>query len=450
LTRNSKRLVIVLVGLPARGKSFVARKLLSFLTWKTIETKVFNVGRYRREAAAKLARDSATSGLSESGACKADFFDANNVDAATLREAVAEMALIDMLKFLDGEDQEDAGDSSSALTGEGFKDGKKHSDRIAIFDATNSTAKRRAWILDQCTHPLKRAGKPTGVVFVESICDDPDLLRENYKFKVQSSPDFKGMSPDEAMEDLMIRVKKYEDQYETVADESQSYIKIFNLSTKLMVNHIYGRMAKLIVPALMAWNVGTRPVFLTRAGQVPSNVKTDSDDHVVQHSDADTSSHTSRKLLHKNDSLGTTGQEYRNALCAFICEEGRAFMQERADAASLHLPSLNTGTSKTGLSSFKSDVGFDGKELPFPCTIFTSTMPRAVETVDWDTLSFPVESLSNFNPLDKGDFAGIELSEISKVDPRWYAKLEQSPFNTRYVFVIVVVSSCFICCVVCC
>jgi hypothetical protein len=258
------------------------------------------------------------------------------------------------------------------------------------------------------------------------------------------------MNPDEAMEDLMMRVGKYEDQYETVSDESQSYIKIFNLSTKLMVNHIYGRMAKLIVPALMAWNVGTRPVFLTRAGQVPRSQNADGDDQVVQHSDVDTSNHSSRKVLQKNDSLGTIGQEYRNALCAFICQEGRAFMQERADAASLHLPSLNTGTSKTGLSSFKSDVGFDGKELPFPCTIFTSTMPRAVETVDWDNLSFPVESLSNFNPLDQGDFAGIDLCEIKKIDPRWYAKLEQNPFNTRYACVIADVSSFFICCLVCC
>jgi hypothetical protein len=114
------------------------------------------------------------------------------------------------------------------------------------------------------------------------------------------------------------------------------------------------------------------------------------------------------------------------------------FMQERANAASLHLPSLNTGTSKTGLSSFKSDVGFDGKELPFPCTIFTSTLPRAVETVDWDNLTFPVESLSNFNPLDKGDFAGKELSEISQLDPTWYSKLEQNPFNTRYVVTVII------------
>jgi hypothetical protein len=127
---------------------------------------------------------------------------------------------------------------------------KTGGDRIAIFDATDSTNQRRSWILEESTSPTKRAGKPTGVVFVESICDDEELLRQNYKFKVSSSPDFQDMDEETALEDLKKRVAKYEETYETITDDSQSYIKIFNLSSKLMVNHIYGRMAKVIVPAI--------------------------------------------------------------------------------------------------------------------------------------------------------------------------------------------------------
>lgn len=58
-------------------------------------------------------------------------------------------------------------------------------------------------------------------------------------------------------------------------------------------------------------------------------------------------------------------------------------------------------------------------------------MPRAVETVVWDKLHFPIEELSNLNPLDKGDFAGLELEEIRNIDPEFYALLEEDPFNTR-------------------
>ena len=67
---------------------------------------------------------------------------------------------------------------------------KKH-ERIGIFDATNSTNQRRQWILERCTSPQHRpADKPTGCVFIESICDDEELLLENFHDKIANSPDY--------------------------------------------------------------------------------------------------------------------------------------------------------------------------------------------------------------------------------------------------------------------
>ena len=145
---------------------------------------------------------------STSGACDADFFDSQNKEAAALREKVAEIALREMLKWLDDEEsdsdeeKEDARSYASAST-------EEKCDRIAIYDATNSTDKRRRWILDECTSPAKRPGKPTGCVFVESICDDEELLMENFKFKISNSPDYKGMDEREALLDLKKRVAKF-------------------------------------------------------------------------------------------------------------------------------------------------------------------------------------------------------------------------------------------------
>lgn len=42
--------VICMVGLPARGKTYIAKKLARYLTWVGMKTKVFNVGEYRRQA----------------------------------------------------------------------------------------------------------------------------------------------------------------------------------------------------------------------------------------------------------------------------------------------------------------------------------------------------------------------------------------------------------------
>lgn len=47
------KLVIVMVGLPARGKSYVTKKLSRYLNWLQHDTQIFNVGERRREAAGK-------------------------------------------------------------------------------------------------------------------------------------------------------------------------------------------------------------------------------------------------------------------------------------------------------------------------------------------------------------------------------------------------------------
>lgn len=42
------KLVVVMVGLPACGKSYISRKLARFLNWFGINSRVFNQGVYRR------------------------------------------------------------------------------------------------------------------------------------------------------------------------------------------------------------------------------------------------------------------------------------------------------------------------------------------------------------------------------------------------------------------
>lgn len=380
------------------------------------------MGRYRRKASG--------------GACDANFFAADNKNAAAIREQVAELALRDMLRWLDGEEETDtegeannngSGSSGRSQNSNGSFHG--HRDRIAIFDATNSTVKRRRWVLEECTDPEKRPGKPTGVVFVESICDDEELLLENFRFKVSNSPDYKSMDEDEAIKDLKKRVKKYEEQYETITDDSLSYIKIFNLSTKLLVNHIYGRMSKVIVPALMAWNIGTRPIFLCRPGQTLSDIKTDRDDYVtainmntIGSKDFLNLSQHTRKGLLRGDSLGPQGRIFSDALYDFVCEESLDFLLKRASVCDM----TPTGTSISGVARAVDS------EASHPLKIYTSTMPRAAETVCWDEADYPVDELSMLNPMDKGDFAGKELLEIQNSHPEWYSRLEKDPFMTRF------------------
>lgn len=433
LTKTSNCLVIALVGLPARGKSFVARKMDHYLNWSGIKCRIFNVGSYRRHAYAELqkaATNNTSSERDQVGACSADFFDANNESAIALREQVAEMALRDMLRWLDEVEDDDSDCSNNGSTnGQGRRrhtSAYGENERIAIFDATNSTNKRRQWILEECTSPQKRQGKTTGVVFVESICDDKELLMENYKFKVSNSPDFEGMSFEASMDDLLKRVQKYEEQYQTITDDTLSYIKVYNLSTKLLVNHIYGRIAKYLVPALMAWHIGSRPIFLVRPGETESGVNIDGEDNIrhrsthsidskdLQYLDA---SFRARKRIMRGDTLGPSGKKFKAELLEYLIEEVRVFLLRRASVKD----QIDTGTSISGIEKVRYNYLSNPEDSPspdsgsFPLRVLTSTMPRALDTVMWeDSHNISINQMSNLNPLDKGDYVGIELEEISE------------------------------------
>ena len=154
-------MVICLVGLPGRGKSFIARKLQTFLNWRGNECKIFNVGKYRRQAQADFVAQSAAreeennndkSIRNTVGACDANFFDSNNPNAAKLRQQAASLALKDMLAWLDEEVEGEIIDQKIPVHLLASKASIKRS-KIAIFDATNSTVKRRKWVLEECTSP---------------------------------------------------------------------------------------------------------------------------------------------------------------------------------------------------------------------------------------------------------------------------------------------------------
>lgn len=55
------KLVIVMVGLPARGKSYITKKLARYLNWLQHDTRIFNVGERRRVAAGSNTLEKTTS-----------------------------------------------------------------------------------------------------------------------------------------------------------------------------------------------------------------------------------------------------------------------------------------------------------------------------------------------------------------------------------------------------
>jgi len=57
-----RRLLVAMVGLPARGKSYIVQLLSRYLKWCHIQVKVFNVGEYRRRVSKQGGREGGREG----------------------------------------------------------------------------------------------------------------------------------------------------------------------------------------------------------------------------------------------------------------------------------------------------------------------------------------------------------------------------------------------------
>uniref|UniRef100_A0A7S4B7U1 6-phosphofructo-2-kinase domain-containing protein n=1 Tax=Chrysotila carterae TaxID=13221 RepID=A0A7S4B7U1_CHRCT len=209
LTPDSQALILATVGLPARGKSFIAHKLAAFLSWSGHRTNIFNAGQTRRrtitgEPEAKMERVGSA----------ASFFDSSDAEAKALREQIAMNTLEELLEWF------------------GEVGG------IAIFDATNSNAKRRAAVVQRAEEASRKGGPQVSVVFIESVCDDANVLEANMLAKVRASPDFSSLDEEAALDDLRKRIAHYEAAYETVSDAEGAYIKLYNLSSKAGAAHV--------------------------------------------------------------------------------------------------------------------------------------------------------------------------------------------------------------------
>lgn len=224
---DERKLALIMVGLPARGKSYTARKLAWYLSWQGYKTRQFNVGEYRR----------AKHGAHQSH----DFFNPNNGEALALRRALAMDALLDLTTWLHRE-----GD-------------------VAIYDATNSTRERRDLLRERCTE------EGFQVLFIELSCDDPALIEANIRATKLSSPDYEDVDPVEAVADFRARIAHYADAYQPLEDNEGSYITVANAGRRVTVNRLDGYLPSRLVSFLMNLHLTTRPIWLTRHGESEFN-----------------------------------------------------------------------------------------------------------------------------------------------------------------------------------
>eukprot|EP00835_Amoeboradix_gromovi_P005359 NODE_496_length_7738_cov_0.394031.p1 type:complete len:411 gc:universal NODE_496_length_7738_cov_0.394031:6428-7660(+) len=233
LNSEEIKLVVILCGLPARGKSYISKKLTRYLNWIGSTSKVFNAGNTRR--------------LNQNLASNFEFFNSSDPTSKSARDAIAMETLNDLIVWL-----------------------SKPGHKVGIHDATNTTIARRKILLEFL------AEYEIPVLFLESICTDEKVLEQNVKMKLMS-PDYINMDPVVAMTDFKQRMANYEKVYETIGDYEEqqelSYVKVVNVGRKIIAHNIQGFTPSQIVFYLMNIHIHERSIWITRHGESKYNIE---------------------------------------------------------------------------------------------------------------------------------------------------------------------------------
>ncbi|KAI5787073.1 histidine phosphatase superfamily [Geopyxis carbonaria] len=416
------KLVIVMVGLPARGKSYVTKKLARYLNWAQHDTKIFNVGNRRRQAAGALEtsectilsleaspeiglhpssnllplhgpthgdisshkRTSSVGGQIEGGIDQsAAFFNPLNTAASELREKVALETLDELLHYV-------------------LYEGGS----VGILDATNSTRQRRKVVLERIRQV---AGKELGVVFLESECHDERLLDANMRLKLQVTA---------ALDDFKKRVKMYEQSYVSLGDfeerQGMAYIKMIDVGRKVVTHQISGFLAAQAVYYLLNFHLSPRQIWITRHGESLDNIA---------------------GKIGGDASLSPNGEKYAKALAGFVEFQRKHFYERQlVKHASAHLPPRLGDTTPPNpeySNGCKQDEA--GRPLEKNFCVWTSMLKRSIETAQhFDEDKYDVKQMRMLNELNAGIAEGMTYDEIRETWPDQYALRKADKLRYRY------------------
>ncbi|KFY05715.1 hypothetical protein V492_08341 [Pseudogymnoascus sp. VKM F-4246] len=441
----ASKLVIIMVGLPARGKSYITKKIQRYLSWQQHNSQIFNVGNRRRVAAgaqpgssnitaqtqprtkavtntdarpgtatasstmdgptqaAHILLNGVESGQNQESASRdhseeppqpkapaepldqsAEFFDPSNARAAQVREQVAISTLDELLDYL-------------LLQG----------GSAGILDATNSTIERRKLLFNR----VKERDSKLGILFIESICEDQGLLEANMRLKL-SGPDYKGKDPVTSLQDFRKRVAAYESAYVPLGDYEEKngiqYIKMIDVGRKVVHHQLKGFLSGGIASYLTTFNLAPRQIWITRHGESYDNRE---------------------GKLGGNSDITPEGRAYGAVLYNFMTQKRKDWLVEQKD--------------KILSSSFPPQPG--DNTPPYPESrlgeldeknfcIWTSMLKRSIQTAeDFEADDdYDVKNWEMLNELNAGDFERLTYEEIEQNFPLEFNKRKQDKLHYIY------------------
>ena len=214
-------------------------------------------------------------------------------------------------------------------------------------------------------------------MFIESICDDEELILANIKEVKLSSPDYRDSNDGaKAVEEFRLRIQHYADVYQQLdptdpLESKYPFVKLINVRARIVINHVSNYLESRIVFYLVNLHIKPRSIYILRHGESQHNVE------------------------------GKIGGD------ALLSSAGEKFAAARPALLATHLPSNDT-----------------------PLTVWTSTLRRTIQSASH--LPFPRRSFKALDELDAGVCDGLTYDQIAAQYPEDYAARDADKYNYRY------------------
>ncbi|TID29953.1 hypothetical protein CANINC_001464 [Pichia inconspicua] len=233
---NPIKLCVVIVGLPARGKSFISQKIVRYLSWLSIPTKSFNCSQNLVQI------------LKDSNITANDLFGTSYKHDDELLQQTRKVTLDQILDWFQ----------------------KIDNCGVAIYDGINATKSER----DIINASLEANNINT--VFLESFCDDETLIKLNITDIESTSPEYATSTLEDTIHSVSNKIQFYDNVYEpltTIDEASLSFIKLINFSSQIVLNRIDSYLKSRIVYYIMNLHVKNRYIWLSRHGESQYNLE---------------------------------------------------------------------------------------------------------------------------------------------------------------------------------
>ncbi|EEB07616.1 fructose-2,6-bisphosphate 2-phosphatase activity [Schizosaccharomyces japonicus yFS275] len=213
---DTSRLCLCFVGLPARRKTFTAKKLSRYLNWISVKTQLFedNFGEDEKD---------------------------NNWHSHRIRRWREALQPV----------------------GDFFENGGA----VAILDFGECSKAFRQMVQFFCKH------QQSDVMFIESVIHDRSILEESIADICQNCPTYTHQPFDEARERFLQYIAQKERGYEGLSeDEGCSYLKIIDVGRQTVIHKVSNYLQSKIVYYLSNLRVRKRSIWLSRHGESEFNV----------------------------------------------------------------------------------------------------------------------------------------------------------------------------------